>query len=72
MESNVGGVDRTARLVGGPLVALVGILALLSILPLGSTMGAVLTFVGLIVFGTGASQQCLAYRLFGVTTCNRT
>ena len=72
MEANVGGLDRTARLVGGPVVALVGILALLNVLPLGSAVGAVLTLVGVVVFGTGASQQCLAYRLFGVNTCKRT
>ncbi|WP_253738406.1 YgaP family membrane protein [Halohasta salina] len=69
MEPNVGGLDRTARLVGGLLVALVGIVSLAGLLPLGSAVGTVLTVVGLIVFGTGLTQQCLAYRLFGVNTC---
>ena len=72
MESNVGGLDRTARLVGGLLVALVGIVSLAGLLPLGSTIGAGLALVGAIVFGTGHNQQCLAYRLFGVNTCKRT
>lgn len=71
MERNVGGTDRTARLVAGPLLALVGILSLLNILPLGSTAGIGLAVVGTVVFGTGVSQQCLAYRLFGVNTCKR-
>jgi len=72
MEPNVGGLDRTARLVGGLLVALVGLVSLAGLVPMGSTVGAVLTAVGLIVLGTGLTQQCLAYRLFGVNTCNRT
>ena len=72
MEPNVGGLDRTARLVGGLLVVLAGVASLGSLLPLGSTVGAVLTAVGLIVFGTGLTQQCMAYRLFGVNTCKRT
>jgi len=72
MEPNVGGLDRTARLVGGLLVALVGVVSLAGLLPLGSTVGAVLAVVGAIVLGTGLTQQCLAYRLFGVDTCKRT
>jgi hypothetical protein len=72
MEPNVSGLDRTARLVGGLLVALVGIVSFAGLLPLGSTVGAVLTVVGLIILGTGLTQQCLAYRLFGVDTCKRT
>ena len=69
MEPNVGGLDRTARLVGGLLVALVGVVSLAGLLPLGSTVGAGLALVGAIVFGTGLTRQCLAYRLFGVDTC---
>ena len=69
MEPNVGGLDRTARLGGGLLVALVGLASLAGAIPLGSTVGAVVTVVGAIVFGTGLTQQCLAYRLFGVNTC---
>jgi len=72
MEPNVGGLDRTARLVGGLLVALVGAGSLGGLVPLGSTVGVVLTVVGAIVLGTGLTQQCLAYRLFGVDTCKRT
>ncbi|MEA1932655.1 YgaP family membrane protein [Halohasta litorea] len=72
MEPNVGGLDRIARLVGGLLVALVGIASVAGLLPLGSAAGAGLTVVGAIVFGTGLTRQCLAYRLFGVDTCNRT
>lgn len=69
MEPNVGGLDRTARLVGGLLVALTGLASLGGLLSLGTTVAAVLAVVGTIVFGTGLTQQCLAYRLFGVDTC---
>jgi len=69
MEPNVGGFDRTARLVGGLLVALTGLASLGGLLSLGTTVGAVLAVVGAIVFGTGLTQQCLAYRLIGVDTC---
>jgi len=72
MEPNVGGLDRTARLVGGLLVTLAGVVSLAGLLPLGPTVGAGLAFVGAIVFGTGLTRQCLAYRLFGVDTCKRT
>jgi len=71
MDPNVGGLDRTARLAGGLLVALVGLLSLLGVVPLGSTVGGIATAAGLIVFGTGVTQQCMAYRLFGVNTCKR-
>lgn len=43
MEPNVGGLDRTARLGGGLLVALVGIASLLGAVPLGSTVGGIAT-----------------------------
>ena len=72
MERNVGGIDRTARLVAGLLLALTGVLALLNVLPLGTPAGIGLALVGAVVFGTGATQQCLAYRLFGINTCSRT
>ena len=72
MEANVGGMDRTARLAGGAAVALLGVFTLLNVLSLGSTAGIVLVVAGAIVFGTGLTQQCLAYRIIGVNTCKRT
>jgi len=71
MEQNVGGFDRTARLVGGPIVALVGILALLQLVPVGTAVGGALLAVGLVVFGTGVTQFCLLHRLLGINTCQR-
>jgi len=71
MEQNVGGVDRTARLVGGPLVAVVGALALIGTVPGGTALGAGLLAVGLIVFGTGVTQFCLLHSLLGINTCQR-
>jgi len=71
MKQNVGGVDRTARLVGGPLVALVGILGLLQLVPVGIAVGAALLAVGLVVLGTGVTQFCLLHRVLGINTCQR-
>ena len=72
MESNVGDMDRTARLAGGAAVALLGVLTLLNVLSLGSTAGVVMVVIGAIVFGTGLTRQCPAYRLVGINTCKRT
>ena len=71
MEQNVGGVDRTARLVGGPLVAVIGALALAGTVPGGAAIGTGLLAVGLIVFGTGVTQFCLLHSLLGINTCQR-
>ena len=71
MEENVGGVDRTARLIGGPLAAVVGALALVGTVPGGTALGAGLLAVGLILFGTGVTQFCLLHRLLGINTCPR-
>jgi len=71
MEQNVGGVDRTARLVGGPLVAVIGALALAGTVPGGAALGTGLLAVGLIVFGTGVTQFCLLHSLLGINTCQR-
>ncbi len=71
MEQNVGGLDRTARLVGGPAVVLVGVLALLDIVPAGTTLGVALLAVGLVVLLTGVTRFCLLHRLLGINTCQR-
>ena len=71
MEKNVGGLDRTARLVVGPLLALLGVAALLEAIPGGTAVGAVLLVVGAVLAGTGLTQRCLLHRVFGINTCSR-
>ncbi|NHX36625.1 MULTISPECIES: YgaP-like transmembrane domain [Halolamina] len=68
MEKNVGGFDRTARLVAGPLLALLGVAALLDAIPGGTIVGAVLLVVGVVFTGTGLTQRCLIHRVFGFDT----
>ncbi len=71
MDTNVGGLDRTARLVVGVLVAAAGIAALADVLALGTVVGAIALVVGLVLIGTGALQTCPMYQLLGVDTCKR-
>jgi len=59
MGMNVGGMDRTVRIVAG--VALVG-MALAGI-------GAPWTWVGVIPLATGVIGWCPAYLPFGLRTC---
>jgi uncharacterized membrane protein HdeD (DUF308 family) len=69
MKKNVGGIDRTARLVVGPVLLLVGIAALVGAVPLGTLGAAVALVVGAILTVTGAVQRCPLNALFGVDTC---
>lgn len=71
MDTNVGGLDRTARLVVGVLLAIVGIAALLDVLAFGAAVGAIALVVGLVLVATGALQSCPMYQLVGVDTCKR-
>ncbi|MFW5934880.1 MAG: YgaP family membrane protein [Halolamina sp.] len=71
MERNVGGLDRTARLVAGPLLVILGVGALLGTIPGGTTVGAVLLVAGAVLLGTGLTQRCLIHRVFGFDTFSR-
>lgn len=73
MEKNVGGTDRTARLVVGPLLALIGIAILggwltLASGTLGTALGAIALVVGVVLLFTGVTQLCVVNRLLGVDT----
>lgn len=72
MDRNVGGTDRIARLVVGPLAALAGLALVLGVVGSNTLAGAALFLVGAILTGTGLARQCLIYRVFGVDTCART
>ncbi|MFC7134435.1 MULTISPECIES: YgaP family membrane protein [Salinibaculum] len=71
MEQNVGGLDRTARLVAGPILLLVGIAAFAELLPLGTTVGALAAVVGLVFLVTGLTRTCILNRLLGIDTSRR-
>jgi uncharacterized membrane protein HdeD (DUF308 family) len=73
MDKNVGGYDRTARFVVGPILALVGIASLVDLLTiasgtLGLVVGAVLLLVGLVLTYTGFTQRCPLNSLLGLDT----
>jgi hypothetical protein len=73
MEKNVGGYDRIARLVLGPILAIVGGAQLLGYVTiavgtLGLALGVVALLVGLVFLVTGAVQKCPLNSLLGFDT----
>lgn len=60
MKSNVGHIDKIARIVVG---------ALLILLALTGTIGP-WGWIGLVPLATGLFNFCPAYKLLGVNTCN--
>lgn len=68
MEQNVGGLDRTARLALGPVLLVVGLAALLEVLPLGTVGGALAVLVGVVFLVTGMTRTCVLNRLLGIDT----
>lgn len=77
MEKIVGGVDRMARLVIGPILALVGIAGYAGFIwvaggPVPQALGSIVIFlVGAILLVTGAVQMCAITRLLGVNMARR-
>lgn len=71
MERNVGGMDRTARFVLGPLLAIAGLAVVFGVVSTSVYVGAALLLVGVILIATGAIQQCPINSLLGVNTCPR-
>ena len=69
MQKNVGGYDRIARLVAGPLLLLVAIASVVGAVPLGTLVAVVAFLVGAILTVTGVLQRCPLNALFGVNTC---
>ncbi|HSH57455.1 MAG TPA: DUF2892 domain-containing protein [Halomonas sp.] len=59
MTSNVGGIDKTLRIVVG---------ALLILLAITGTIGA-WGWIGVVPLATGLFNFCPAYKLLGVNTC---
>lgn len=61
MKSNVGGIDKLARIAVG---------AVLILLALTGTIG-VWGWIGVLPLATGLFNFCPAYKLMGVNTCKR-
>lgn len=77
MQKNVGGVDRIARLIVGPVLLVAGIAGYAGLLtvavgPFPQALTSVaLVLVGTILLVTGAVQRCPLNRLFGLNTYRR-
>lgn len=74
MEKNVGGFDRIARLVVGPVLLVAGIAGYagwlgLAVGPVPQALAAVIAFlIGAVLVVTGAVQTCPMNRLVGIDT----
>ncbi len=64
MTCNVGGVERSIRIVLGVLFLAVGVLSELP--PMGA---GIMMVVGVVALVTGAIGFCPAWKLFGINTC---
>jgi hypothetical protein len=76
MEKNVGGLDRTGRLVLGPILLVVGIALAAEFVAVVSGMtalvlGGVLALFGLVFIGTGLTQMCIINSLLGINTLEK-
>ncbi|MXR19244.1 YgaP family membrane protein [Halobacterium bonnevillei] len=68
MDKNVGGIDRTGRIVIGVILAIAGIAALAGYWAAGAAAGAVALIVGAILFVTGTTQKCPINEAAGIDT----
>lgn len=77
MQKNVGGTDRIARLVVGPVLILAGIagyagLLALAVGPLPQALTAgIVLLVGAVLLVTGLIQRCPLNRVLGFNTYRR-
>lgn len=73
MEKNVGGYDRIARAIFGPVLIVVGAAALAGFVTIATgTLGFVLAgaalLVGAVLATTAVTQKCPLNNLFGIDT----
>lgn len=76
MNINVGGNDRTARLVLGPLLILAGLAGYLGLVPVAfgpfpqALTSLILVVLGLIFTGTGYTRKCPVNEAVGRNTAD--
>jgi len=68
MQQNVGGLDRIARIVVGPVLVLAGIAVFTGYAALGAAVGVAALLFGAIMLVTGTTQKCPANEIAGVDT----
>jgi uncharacterized membrane protein len=68
MNKNVGGIDRTGRIVIGVVVAIAGIAALTGYWAAGAAIGGIALIIGAILLVTGTTQKCPINEAAGIDT----
>ncbi|ARS89431.1 YgaP-like transmembrane domain [Natrarchaeobaculum aegyptiacum] len=69
MEPNVCSIDRLVRVALGVVLVVVGLVAFLEVIAVGTTAAVGALLVGLVLLGTGTMRLCPLYSLLGVDTC---
>lgn len=59
MNANVGGIDRSLRVIAGLVLIVLAIMGI----------GAPFTWIGVVPLATGLIGWCPAYSIFGIRTC---
>jgi len=68
MDKNVGGIDRTGRIVIGPVLTIAGIAALTGYWAIGAVTGVIAIAVAAVLLVTGTTQKCPINEAVGVDT----
>ncbi|SDC75994.1 DUF2892 domain-containing protein [Natrinema hispanicum] len=68
MQKNVGGIDRTGRIVIGAIAVLAGIVALMGYWAVGIVTAVIALAIGAILLVTGMTQKCPINDAAGVDT----
>lgn len=68
MDRNVGGIDRTARLVTGVLLVIGAFAVFADYLAWGAAIGALALVVGAVLVVTGTTQKCPINEAAGIDT----
>lgn len=68
MKKNVGGIDRSGRIVIGILALVAGSAILAGVWELGVVAGAVAVLLGVILLVTGTTQKCPLNEAAGINT----
>lgn len=71
MDKNVGGIDRTGRIVIGVVIAIAGIAALTGYWAAGAVIGGIALVIGAILLVTGTTQKCPINEAVGIDTTKR-
>lgn len=71
MDKNVGGIDRTGRIVIGIILAIAGIAALTGFWAISVAAGGAALVVGLVLLTTGTTQKCPINEAAGIDTTER-